>query len=207
MVSQRYRPFFVAGICLLAAWLLVWGGYVVAKNSKVTAEKIRAYLATHDLNKLSGDARKKALRDLAAKINALSPEERRQSRIERLWAKWFEEMTEQEKADFIEATLPSGLKQMLAAFEELPQEKRKRTVDNAVKRLKEARENFANQDTPEAKAAKTNSAVSEELQKKMVTTGLKTFYSERSAQTKAELAPLLEELQHSMESGAAFRGR
>jgi hypothetical protein len=77
MLSNRYRPLVTAAAVVAIAWLLAWGGYTVARNSKVTADKIRAFVQKTDLRKLSGRDRQKALRNLAVKINALSPEERR----------------------------------------------------------------------------------------------------------------------------------
>ena len=191
---------------IAAAWLLALAGYTVAKNSKMTAEKVRAYAASVELSRLSGEARARALRELAAKLNALSPEERRRARMDRVWQAWFEEMTEEEKGTFIDATLPTGFKQMLASFEQLTEEKRRKAIDDAMKRMKEAQERMQEGEEPREAGTNRPSVLSEELQQKAAKIGLKTFYSESSAQTKAEMAPLLEELQRMMESGRMFRG-
>ena len=207
MPGHRQRPVFIALALLVAAWVVASAGYRIAKNSKMTADKLRAYAQSVDLSRLSGDARAKAIRELADKLNRLSPEERRRARMERVWQQWFDAMTEEEKGTFIELTMPTGFRQMLASFEELPQEKRRRAIDDATKRLRETQEKV--KDDGEAPTnAPTNAppAMSKELQEKIAKIGLKSFYSESSAQTKAEIAPLLEELQRTMESGRFFRG-
>jgi hypothetical protein len=194
------------GMALLAVaviWAVALAGYFIAKNAKVTADKVRAYVAAVDLSKLSAADRAEALRKLADMLNRLSIEERRELRMGRTIGDWFAQMTEEEKAAFIEATMPTGFKQMIAAFEELPEDRRKRTVDQAMRRLREQQQQGAFGESNGTNAP----PLSPELEAKVRTIGLKSFYSESSAQTKAELAPLLEELQRSMESGRAFRGR
>jgi hypothetical protein len=205
-MNARQRPLFFGVAALVAVWVLAMGGYALADHWKMTAEKLRAYLARTDLNALSGEARLRALRDLEDKINMLSAEERRNARLEKLWNKWFEEMTEAEKSAFLDATLPTGFKQMLTSFEQLEPEKRKQAIDNAIKNLKEARESSP-EEYQKANASRTNAPVlSEDLQKQVAVIGLKSVYSDSSAETKAELAPLLEEIQKNMETGRMFRG-
>ena len=206
MSAQRRRPILYAIVGVVAVWLLATAGWLISDRSKVTADKVAAYLRDLDLAKLSADARARALRDLAAKMNALAVEERRKARLEGEWDRWFREMTEAEKGQFIEATMPSGFKQMLSAFEQLPEEKRKRAIADAMKEMKKTRDSLEGGEPGAAGRTNRPPELSEELQQKVVTIGLKSFYSESSAQTKAELAPLLEEMQRTMEKGKLFRG-
>jgi hypothetical protein len=193
-------------VVLVGIWALAAVGFVIARNAKVTAEKVRAYVESVDLAKLSAADRAKALQELADKINRLSREERQRLRLDRTAIGWFEQMTEDEKGQFIEATMPTGFKQMITAFEELPEEKRRRAVDNALRGLREASNRM--QGSAAVVGVTNPPPISEELEAKVRTIGLKTFYSQSSAQTKAELAPVLEELQRVMEMGGGrFRGR
>jgi hypothetical protein len=196
--NPRKRAVGVALLAVAVIWAVAMVGYFVAKNARVTPEKVQAYVAGTDLSKLSAAERAEALRKLAEMLNRLSMEERRELRMGRLFEDWFAQMTEAEKGEFIEATLPTGFKQMITAFEELPEDKRKRAVDQAMKRLREQQPSGDRANGP---------PLSPELEAKVRTIGLKSFYSQSSAQTKAELAPLLEEIQRNMESGRPFRGR
>ncbi len=206
MLTQRQRAVIWAALGLIGIWGLSFAGYQIAASLKMTADKVRAYVASVDLRRLSAADRARALRALADKINRLSREERQQLRLGRMGEGWFEQMTEAEKSAFLEATMPTGFKQMISAFEELPEDKRRKTIDDALKRLREASANAPGGTA--GMADNTNRPpISPELEAQVRTIGLKTFYSQSSAQTKAELAPVLEELQRAMESGRMLRGR
>ncbi|MBI3876278.1 MAG: hypothetical protein HY300_10050 [Verrucomicrobia bacterium] len=195
MINPRQKPLLYAGVAIVAIWLLAWGGYAFAKSRKITAEKVAAAVNQTDLSQLSADARRKALRKLAAMMNSLPIEERRNARMESDWDKFFATMTEEERVEFIESTLPTGVKQMLASFEELPADRRSRIVRDSIKRLQESQQHLQSQ------GRQARPPLSDESQKRITAIGLGAFYSQSSAQTKAEVAPLLEELQRSMESG------
>ncbi len=202
-MNPRQKPLAIAAAVLVGVWALAYGGYVIAKNARVTGEKVRAYLAKTDLAKLKDRDRAKALKQLADYMNQLPVDERRTTRMDREWEKWFKEMNDQEKGDFIEATMPTGVKQMLTAFEQLPPDKRQKAVADSVKRLREARDDPRNRAQWQGKDAPP--PLNPELEKRAAAAGLGAFYSQSSAQTKAELAPLLEEIQRSMESGRLMR--
>jgi hypothetical protein len=204
MNVPRYRIFLWAGIALILVWVTVFAGYRIADALRATPQKVAAYAASLDLASLSPGARRAALERLAKQLNALDFEARREARLGRIWDGLFEQMTDAEKAWFVEQTLPVGIRQMLDAFETLPEDKRRRAVEDSVRRLREAR---ANRNPGEEPPPTNTPIVSEEMQRQMVSLGMKTFYSESSAQTKAELAPVLEEMQRLMESGRLLRDR
>jgi hypothetical protein len=89
---------------------------------------------------------------------------------------------------------------MINAFEQLPDDRRRRMIDEAIKGLRAAGNRAAAPGGPTGPPP-----ISPELEAKIRTIGLKAFYSQSSAETKAELAPLLEELQRLMESGRVLR--
>lgn len=207
MLNRRWRPVWLSALVVLVLWALVLSGYSIAKAHRVTVESIRAYVESVDLSRLSAGERAKAIRKLADLLNALSIEERQKAQLERLTWPWFNQMSEQEKAGFIDATMPTGFKQMLTAFEQLPEDKRRKTIDDTLRRLRQDQKRMQLADSEDGQAP-TNGPpiISDELQAQIRSIGLKTFYSQSSAQTKAELAPVLEEMQRVMESGRPFHG-
>ncbi|MBM3877840.1 MAG: hypothetical protein FJ386_14190 [Verrucomicrobia bacterium] len=201
MINPRHKPLVIGGVVLAVVWAVAMAVYLYAKAQKVTAEKVAAQVAKTELAKLSAEERRKALRKLAAMLNSLQVDERRVARAEADWDRLVREMTEEERLEFLESTLPSGVKQMLTNFEQLPPDRRKRILGDSLKRLQEARDNPEVRERMQSEGRQPGPPLSEEAQKRLTQVGLNTFYTQSSAQSKAELAPLIEELQRAMQQG------
>ena len=196
-MNQRNRPLLMGAVAIIAAWLLAWSSYVICGHTKTTAEKVRKYEASLDLAHMSSAERLKAIKSLAEKINAMSPEERQRWKLD---LDWFRQLTEDEKAFFLDAFLPGEMKTALRMFEQWPKERQQHEIDQAMKEL---RQHAADpRGHPIGGQDATNGPLfSPELDKKVRTMGLNALYSQGSAATKAQLAPLLMEVQRQFESG------
>jgi dihydroxyacetone kinase DhaKLM complex PTS-EIIA-like component DhaM len=93
---------------------------------------------------------------------------------------------------------------MMTAFEQMPPERRRKAIEDSVRRLREARETAADEGDP-ATGTDAPPSIPRAVQERVVQAGLKSFYDSGSTQLKSEMAPLLEELQQNMESGRLFR--
>jgi hypothetical protein len=203
-MNPRMRWTLLATSFIAAILLVAWVAYGLAQNSKMTADKVTQFVNATDLTGLSGATRAEMLRRLEDMINRLPVDERRKWRRDGAWKKWFDEMTEVEKGQFIEATMPSGFKQWLNTFDALPADRRKQFIDEMTDHLRETHQLMTDREPGQVTSMYgTNSPpqLSAELDKRARTIGIKTFYTESSAETKAELAPFLEELQHETERG------
>jgi hypothetical protein len=220
-MARQSRFLICAVAAIVGIWVLAMAGHWCLESLKMTADKVRAYMESVDFASLTGEARANAIKELEDKLNALPYQERQRLRLQHQINGWFNEMTEEEKAQFVEATMPTGFKQMINAFEQLPDDKRRRLIDNTLNNLRNAdnrplrswqnstnsfaggTNSFADSmGNTNAPAGSTNAPIiSPELEAKIRNIGLNTYYSQSSAETKAELAPVLEELQHQMENG------
>ena len=82
MLSSRWRPVGYSAIAVVAIWVVALTGRSIARNSQMTAERVRAFVESVNLSKLPAGDRASALRKLAEKFTALSVEERRRAQFE-----------------------------------------------------------------------------------------------------------------------------
>jgi hypothetical protein len=182
------RAFWInCGAILVAVWVVAGGLIWFARGSKPTPEGLIRYIDTHGLEGQSAKERANRLDKVADQLNGLSYDERRQIRGGRKVDAFFRALTPDEQARFLDRTLPTGFKQMMDAFNKMTPEKRKEFVEKTLDDMRrhEGEERPPASDDPNVE--------------KIIDQGLKSFYSEASAEVKMDFAPLIEQMQKNLQ--------
>jgi hypothetical protein len=176
---------------LAAVWVIAVGGIWLARSQRITAEKAIAYMQSHRLAGLSAAERKRILEGLAYRVNRLSFEERQKFRFEKSVREMFDEMSDEERARYLDLTLPKGMQQMMEAFNQMPPAKRKQVVTRALNDMNRMRDEMGQEDLAKS--------LSDQNVQRIIDEGMKKYISGANADTKLDLQPLIEQMQSIMQ--------
>jgi hypothetical protein len=187
------RPIWFKALLLLAAvWLVAGGMMWWAKASRPTPEKLLAYVEKNPIAGKAPATRGEIVKEVAGQLNRLSFDERQELRLGQKLDLFFRELTPAEQSRFLDLTLPEGFKQMFDALNKMEPEKRKKFVERALRDMKE-------QEGMEIPAEVRERFASDGNVQKIVNQGLKSFYNEASAETKMDVAPLIEQMHRNLQ--------
>lgn len=190
---NRRNVFLKAALILIAVWGVVWGVRSIAESKKITAELVNREISKANFADWSGEAtapdaaesarRDKELRRIADLVNRLDFHEREKNRENRTGENFFRKLTPTEKGTFIEITVAETMGRFMETLDAMPPEQRKKFVEQGLKDIQSGR--------TEAEMARANE-LGDDLLEKITQEGLKAYFEKSSADTKLDLAPLME---------------
>ena len=205
MGSTSQAVFFAkVGVVLAVIWGLVWGVMTMTGMFRETPEKVIAYIESNPLTEEEDpDKRMEIIGTLADKLNQLDHEQIRDFEQEPggrrdMGEKFFRNMTPEEQHFFMEKRIGKAFNQMMQAFNDMEREERKRFVERTLTRMRE--------DEGERVQLERLEEADPEATDRIVNEGLRAYYQEASAETKMDLAPLMEQMQRNLQ-GMGHRRR
>lgn len=189
-----------ATLVLVLVWGCVWGIRAYAGSRKITAERVNrevvaAHFADWSGEKSAPDSnearkREKELRKIAGLVNGLDFQEREKNRDNRSAENFFRNLSAKEKSLFIDLTIIESMGRFMESLDAMKPEQRRKFVERGLKEIQEGR--------TEAEMARAD-VMSQELLDKISQQGMKAYFEKSSADTKLDLAPLMEAMNESMQ--------
>lgn len=187
------------GIAVLA---LVWAS-VFAVRSFASSKKITAGLIEREVKELKFDdwsenpgsgavaeEREEEIRRIADMVNRLDFAEREKNRQNRGGEDFFRKLSTTEKNLFIDLTIMESMSRFMEALDQMPEEQRKSFVERGLKEIQEGR--------TEEEMARAKE-LDENLLTKISEEGMRAYFDKASADTKLDLAPLMEAMNEVMQ--------
>ncbi len=181
-------------VFLVALWVVVFTVIRVAGSMKPSAEKVDRYFDDFSLAGIANpDERLQKIGEAAELLNQLEASELTkltEDMEQDPRRKLFEELTPEEQLYFFQKRVGRAFEQMMQSFNEMEREDRQRIVERTLSRMQS--------DEGRRPRGQRLEEQDPELAEKMAEAGFKAYYSEASAETKIDLAPLMEEMQRTM---------
>ena len=181
---------------LVAIWGAVAGIMSLTEKHTTTPEKVLNAMATvpwvADENaELSDAQRKEHIDKVITQVNLLDFEQRRRMREadgdQETGRMFMESLSDDEKGYFMKETVEQHFKSVMKAFNQMSKEERQRVVDQARKDMQRNQVEGQNMERLQER--------DEKVFQQVVEKGLGAYYEDASAETKMDLAPLMEEMQ------------
>jgi hypothetical protein len=196
----RKAVIFKALIALALVWVLVWAVRSAASSQRITADKVNREMiaakfadwSEHEAVPDAAEAkhRENELRRIADLFNRLDFEERERNRENRAAESFFRKLSNQEKSLFVELTVVESMNRFMAALDAMDPEQRRKFVEQGLREVREGRtaEEMARAD-----------ALGEDLLDRITEEGMRAYFEKSSADTKLDLAPLMEAMNETMQ--------
>lgn len=189
-----------AAIVLLLVWSCVWVVRGYAGSRKITAERVNREVAAADFADWSAETsppdvseaerRDKELRKIADLVNNLDFQEREKNRDNRTGETFFRKLSSDEKGLFIDLTIMESMGRFMESLDAMKPEQRKKFVEQGLKEINDGR-------TAEEMARADE--LGSDLLNKISQEGMKAYFEKSSADTKLDLAPLMEAMNETMQ--------
>ncbi|MGJ8635010.1 MAG: hypothetical protein ACSHX7_13920 [Luteolibacter sp.] len=186
-----------AGV-LVAVWVVVFAVRSFAADKKVTAERLDEEVVEAGFEDWSGgsggaaerERREEKIREVAEMVNRLDFNERQKNRESRAGERFFRKLDAGEKELFIELTIVESMGKFMEALDQMPPDQRRRFVEQGLREISEGR---TEEDMERAVE------MDDKLLTKITQEGMRAYFTKASAETKLDLAPLMEAMNEVMQ--------
>lgn len=183
---------------LVLVWVVVFAVRSFATSKKITAESLNREvreLKFEDWSENPGAGaaakeREKEVRRIADMVNRLDFAEREKNRKNRAGEDFFRKLSIREKNLFIDLTIVESMSKFMEALDQMPEEQRKSFVEKGLKEIQEGRT---------AEEMERAREMDESLLTKISEEGMRAYFDKASADTKLDLAPLMEAMNEVMQ--------
>jgi len=198
---MRHRTAIFRAILILAlVWASVWGIRSYAGSKKVTAEfidrqvveaKFQDWSNTSEIpDAAEAKRREHELREIAANVNLLDFQEREKNRDNRSGENFFRILSPKEKSLFVDLTIVESMSRFMEALDAMKPEQRKSFVERGLEEIQQGRTKEEMERTEQLGA---------DLLERIGQEGMSAYFKKSSADTKLDLAPLMEAMNETMQ--------